>query len=308
MPDDIESLNDSLTAQLHELRAGKQEQAASEEPAAAAEAGVEAATAATESGDADEAGADTEATEQAESGEEGAEQDAPDKAPVKVTLGGREVEVDPDVADLIRRDLDTRAGTYGAELQRLREQVSRLEGAASVRREEPDVEPDVQPPDPELLNPASEKFDPRLYNEQMLAYHEAVLVTTVQGLEDQRRAETTTAQTKHQQEQSWAQYVAKFYEANPDLAGAKEVVTAVYRESLQDLRQLPSDEAVYAELARRSRTRAKTIASSFSTPAAPKAPVLASSRAAGPSAKPKAVEREDTITDLLRQRREAAAL
>src|SRR5881396_4105746 len=59
---------------------------------------------------------------------------APEEAPAsptrtKVYLGGRELEVDPDIADAIRSEIDTKAGRYGSELQRMREQIARLEGA-----------------------------------------------------------------------------------------------------------------------------------------------------------------------------------
>jgi len=298
MPDDIQALNDSLSAQLHELRAGRVHEAVAEEPAPEAEAAAEAET------EEPEAEATQETEEPAEEQEAETAGKPAQPLTVKLSLGGREVEVSAEVADLVRRDQDTRAGTYGSDIQRLREQVARLEGAHESQAQEP--EEDVNPPDPELLNPASDKFDPREHQRQLLEYNEAVVVAALQDLEGGRRKEAETASESQSRQQAWAQYVEGFYRHAPELAKDRDIVTAVYRASFEDLRRLPSDAAVYEELRRRSNERIQSLVQARAqAKPAPKAPVLSSRRAAAP-APAKGPESEDTLTDLLRERRAAA--
>lgn len=215
--------------------------------------------------------------------------EATDDAPpvTKLTLAGREVEVSSDIADLVRREIDTRAGVHGSQIQDLREQVARLEGltTAQLKRAEKEVaaEDDVLPPDPELLNPASDSFDPKSYQAQMIAYQEAVVVAALAAIEERRQTETaTTAKATHDQ-QVWTDYVARFYESAPELADKRDIVTAVYRANFDRLKALPSDADVYTELRRLANARIHEIAGTVAPKKeAPKAPTLSSSRPSAP--------------------------
>lgn len=302
--DEYDALNDSLSSQLAEHRADKLTEAAPEKPEEEEKPETEV------EGEAEE----TEQSEQPEETEGDETEEKPDEAAsqpagqvVKLTVGGREVEVSSETAEAIRREMDARAGRYGSELQQLREQIARLEGVTSAQVKKVEKDEDIEPPDPELLNPASEKFDPASYHEQMLAYQEALVVGVTQRLEERRTKATETTQQQQADAQKWTAYVAAFYESAPELADKRDIVTAVYRANFETLKALPSDADVYRELRRLTHARIEKLAPA-AKPAAPKAPTLSSSRPATVSASRKAEDKDETMTDAIVARRRAMGL
>lgn len=242
----------------------------------------------------------------------------------KLTLGGKEVEVDEDAEGAFRREIDSRAGKWGSEKQRLENEIARLraENAAATRRkpteeaidDDPDdVKPPVEPDD-ELLNPESPKYNltkyaeqNREYRRQSRLYTESLVLNGMRAVEQSRQQENATLETQRQESSRRQAVLDRFYtEIAPELSDYREVVGAIYLKHKPELEQLARenpDEAM-KQIRKLALARLAKIAEAGRTAEAP--PTMGTSRRAA-AVKPAPTKEDDeddgSLSSLVRQGR-----
>jgi hypothetical protein len=233
----------------------------------------------------------------------------------KLTLGGKEVEVDEDAEGAFRREIDSRAGKWGSEKQRLENEIARLRAEnETAKRGKPTAEDtaddtddeDVKPPSDDLNDPTSEKYSPREWARQSRLYNEALVLHGMRAVETNRQQEAAAQVSQRQDAERREAVISRFYtDIAPELNDYREVVGAIYVKHKADLdvlaRENP-DDAMKA-LKRLAVARLAKIAEAGRIAEAP--PTMGTSRRAVATSKvvPTADEEDESLGSLIRQGR-----
>jgi hypothetical protein len=227
-----------------------------------------------------------------------------------ITLDGRTYRAPKDIADAFTREINRRDGTHGAELQRVRERLTRLETArtSAAGGEKPETKPELpKAPDPDLAieNPAE---------------HQRQLIAHLEAKEDARREELRVeyeqAEAAKAQETArkaaWQTHCDRFYALpeNTILRDNRDIVDAVMAQNMDSLASLSVEDG-FKELGRLAKERLSRITGQAPEIKArtPKPPVLEGSTRrqaqAGPARKQE--EGPQSLSAALKERRKAAA-
>ena len=194
----------------------------------------------------------------------------------KVVLGGQEYVVPSDVATALRRERDRIAGEYGSRLQQYERRLAAVE---AENEPEPESRNELSPPDPSLLDPASDKYDPARYSRENVAWTNHLVESTAYALERRRADEQHQAQALSDQATRWDRQVNQFYLDHPELRGKEDVVDAMWRKHFTELKDLAPAEG-FAELASRTKERIVQLSEAGKQISGRRQPVLESSASA----------------------------
>jgi hypothetical protein len=189
---------------------------------------------------------------------------------VDLTLGGKPVKVAKDVADAYRAEINRRDGIRGNELQKLRERLAHLEGKAAAT-----PAPETKPQDPELPkkpDPSLQISDPDTYAALLETYLDAKTERRINAEKEQLRQEQRVAEEREAREKEWAGYVSKFYEDNPELVAAKDVVDTVYARIFPKIENMLVEDGL-KELAAASYARLAELGNMGKAPSAKQKPI-----------------------------------